>query len=394
MTRPAPASPSAPLPDPVAAAAALGPAIAAAAAQTERRRRISPELLGALRDMGLFRMGLPREVGGHATDLPTLMAVYEEFGRWDGSTAWVAMIGSGNNLLMTGLPEATVREVFADPDVATGGLLAPRGRAVPVEGGYRVSGRWPFGSGCEHCAWMIGGALVWGDDGPALDDDGNPTYRVVAFPQSAATIHDTWHVAGLRGTGSHDYEVRDLFVPREHSYDLFADRPAFDFPHGRVPMLGLLSILLSSVPLGMARGALDALTEHATTTRYRGRLVADNPLLRARLAEAEGIVQAARAFSFSTMERVWELATTGAPISARDEALMRLAGSHAARACSEAIHLAFTAGGTAALYEDHPLQRFQRDILAAQQHGAVAYYSFEAVGGALLDAARGTTAAS
>ena len=161
--------------DPLAAAAALGPDIAMAAPSAEQGRRISPELLASLRDAGLFRIWLPREVGGSATDLPTILAVFEEIARHDGSTGWVAMIGSGTNLLLSALPPDIVHEVLSpDPDIPTGGFLAPRGRATPVEGGYRVSGRWSFGSGCEHCDWLIGGCVVNDGRDPLLDEQGRP----------------------------------------------------------------------------------------------------------------------------------------------------------------------------------------------------------------------------
>lgn len=371
---------------PLATAAALGPEIKAVAGDTERSRRISPELLASLRNAGLFRMWLPHEVGGSATDLPTILAVFEEIARHDGSTGWVTMIGSGTNLLLTALPPDVVHEVFSpDPDIATGGFLVPRGRAVQVEGGYRVSGRWPFGSGCEHCNWLIGGCVVLNGGEPALDGEGRPVTRMMLFSRDEVIIHDTWNVSGLRGTGSHDYEVKDLLVPAKHSFQLSGDRTYYPFAHARMPLWGMLAVSLASVVLGIARGAIDALTEYARTQRLGGKLVKDQPLIQARVAEAEGLVRAARAFVFSTTTDVWEKAVAGAPIAATDDLLLRLASSHAARACTEAVHLMFTAGGTAALYHDSSLQRFQRDIQAAQQHGLIAFYSFEGLGKELLE---------
>lgn len=379
--------------DPLAAVVALGPQIAESAAESERGRRISSSLLQAMRNAGLFRMGLPHEVGGSATDLPTMLAAFEEVARHDGSTGWVAMIGSGTNLILTVLPPDVVREVFSsDPDIATGGTWLPRGRAVREDGGYWVSGRWPFGSGCEHCGWLIGGCVVIENGEPVLDENGRPDVRVMVFPQDQVAIHDTWSVMGLRGTGSHDYEVENLYVPEEYSFDIRRDRSEFSFPYARMPLFGTLGTCLAAALLGIARGAIDALIEHAHSRRVGGELVGDRPLIRARVAQAEGLVRSARAFVFEAAERAWDMAVAEEPIPAEDDVILRLASSHAARACTDAVHLMFTAGGTDVLYDASPLQRFQRDILAAQQHGMVAFYSFEGLGGALLDAAKQTEA--
>lgn len=371
---------------PLAAAIALGPMISAAADDTERRRRVSPELLGALRDAGVFRMGLPRELGGSAVDLPEMMAVLEEIARHDGSTGWIAGIGSGTNLILTALPTDVAHDVFlGDPDIATGGTWLPRGRARLVEGGYRVSGRWPFGSGCEHCDWLIGGCVVEDENGPVVDEQERRVVRVMVFPRDQAVIHDTWNVMGLRGTGSHDYELADVFVPKGYAFQIGSDLPDFSFTHARMPLFGMLAVTLAAVLLGIARGAIDAFGRYARSQRAGEHFVKDLPLIQARTAEAEALVQSARAFAFGTAARVWDEARSGEAILRRDDLMLRLAASHAARACADAVHLVFTAGGTAALYADSPLQRYQRDILAAQQHGMVAFYSFQGLGKGLLD---------
>lgn len=372
--------------DPLEAAVALGPEVAAEAERTERAGRISTELWANIRDAGLLRMWLPEEVGGSATDLPTIAAVCEELGRHDGSTAWVTMIGSGTNYLMTSLPEEVVHEVFApDPDIATGGFLVPLGRARTVNGGYRVSGRWSFGSGCELTRWMIGGAVMIDDEGePEVDDEGQRITRMFAFPTEDVTIHRTWDVSGLRGTGSHDYEVDDLFVPAERAFLLSGDRTAFGFPHAHLPLMGTLGSQLAAVLLGMARGALDAVIDQIAGSSHRTGPPKERPLLQARLAEAEGLIRSSRAFLYDALERAWSRAVAGEPATREDDFALRLAASHAARACTDVADLTLTAGGTASLYAKSPVQRFHRDIYAAQQHGLIAYYSFEGLGRELI----------
>lgn len=367
--------------DPVAAARALGPEIAASAAHSEANGRVSPGMLRSLQDAGLLRMFLPREVEGTEVAFPTIVEAIEEVARHDGSAGWITMIGSGTNFLLTSLPVDVVHDVFgADPDIATGGLLQSLGRAVRVEGGYRVSGRWPFGSGCEHCSWLIGGAKLFDGDEPVLDDEDRPVARMFLFPAEAVEIHSTWHVSGLRGTGSHDYEVRELFVPEAHAFGLTGDRSAFGFPHARMPLFGMLSLSLAAAILGMARGALDALIDQVRPRELASGPLRDRPLLQASVAQAEGLVRAARAFVHDEGKRAWSKAVSGAEASDVDDLTMRLAGSHAARACTEAVQIVFMAAGTAGIYETSPIQRFHRDVMAAQQHGLVAYYSYEHLG--------------
>ncbi len=372
--------------DPFAAALELGPEIAAEAGRTERTGRISDALWTKIRDAGFLRMWLPKEVGGSEMDLPTIIAVCEELARHDGSTAWVTMIGSGTNYLLTSLHEDVVQEVFGpDPDIASAGLFVPMGRAQRSDGGFRLSGRWTFGSGCELARWMIGGAVVLGDDGePELDDDGDRVTSMFAFPTTDVTIHRTWDVSGLRGTGSHDYEAENLFVPVERTFMLTGDRTAFGFPHAHLPFRGVLAAQLAAVLVGMARGALDALLDQVTSAQHRTGAPKDRPLLQARVAQAEGLTRAARAFLHGAVERTWAKALTGEPAAKEDDYALRLAASHAARSCAEVADLTLTAGGTASLYAHSPVQRFHRDIHAARQHGLVAYYSFEELGRDLL----------
>jgi alkylation response protein AidB-like acyl-CoA dehydrogenase len=370
----------------LASAIALGPQIAAEAAETERRRRISADLLAAIKGAGLMRMWLPHEVGGSASDLATILQVYEEVARHDGSTGWVTMIGSGTNFLFTALAPASVHAIFGpDPDIVTGGFFAPRGLATPVEGGYRISGRWSFASGCEHCDWMLGGCTAHDANGPILDEEGRAQLRMMVFRREDAIIHDTWNTAGLRGTGSHDYEVEGLFVPNEYTFNLGVDRPDFSFAHAGLPLFSTLASCLGATTLGIARGALDALIDHARTRRFREGHVKDLPLIRTRVAEAEAQLRAARAFLFDRVERVWALAAADREIPTREGVLLRLAATHAVRTSAEVARSMFESGGVAALYEGSPLQRCMRDALAAQQHVMTAFHSFEGLGRALLD---------
>jgi indole-3-acetate monooxygenase len=372
--------------DPLAAAAALGPRIAAEAPETERRGRLSDDLWTEIREAGLLRMWLPAEIGGTQVDLPRITAACEEVARHDGSAGWVTMIGSGTNYLMTSLREDVVRRIFEpDPDISSAGLLVPLGRARRTASGYHLSGRWPFGSGCEHSHWMIGGAVVVGDDGgPETDAEGRPVTTMLAFPTTDVTIHPTWNVSGLHGTGSHDYEVIDLFVPADHAFVLTGDRTAFAFPHAYLPFRGALASQAAAVLLGMARGALDALLDQIAGADHRSGAPKDRPLLQARIAHAEASIRSARSFLYDAVDGAWANAVAQEAPTLADDFALRLASSHAARASTEVAELTLTAGGTASLYAESPVQRFHRDIHVAQQHGIIAYYTFEELGRDLL----------
>ncbi|MBV9577686.1 MAG: acyl-CoA dehydrogenase family protein, partial [Chloroflexi bacterium] len=206
--------------------AQLTPRIAERSADIERARRVPTDLLEDLTGAGCFRMLVPREYGGDELSLPDALRVVETLSQADASTGWTVMIGSHGPLVFSFLPRTTFEQIYAaGPDVILGGALAPKGAAVPVEGGYRVTGRWPFASGCQHATWLVGHCLVLTDGQPALMPDGTPVMRLAVFPADQVARHDTWHVAGLCGTGSHDISVQDLWCPADWTCRLFGGRP-------------------------------------------------------------------------------------------------------------------------------------------------------------------------
>ena len=161
---------------------------------------------------GIFRMCVPQAYGGGEVDPGTLMSVLETLAHADGSTGWCAMMAANTSVLAGYLPDAAAREIYGDPAVITGGAFAPSGTAIAGDGGYRVTGRWSFASGCQDCAWLMGGSRVLVDGKPRVLPNGTPDIRLMLFPARAAQVHDTWHVAGLSGTGSHDIAVDDVEV--------------------------------------------------------------------------------------------------------------------------------------------------------------------------------------
>jgi alkylation response protein AidB-like acyl-CoA dehydrogenase len=356
----------------------LAPAIRAASEAIEAERRLPASLVRQLVDAGLFRMMLPRAYGGFEADPLTVFEVVEAVSRVDGSAGWIVMIASGTPAFVAPfLPEDVACDIFVrDPDAVVVGGLAPGGRAVAVDGGYRVTGRWPFGSGCEFSTWLLSGVVIHDGDAPRLDRQGKPVRRLALLPAAGCTVLDTWHVAGLRGTGSHDYTASDLFVPREHTV-----APGEDALIQSGPLYAIRFLLVTHAAhaLGVARHAIDAFTAFAALGDVRAK-----PLAQLRAARAEALVSSARAFVLAAMDDAWRAASAGAEVTLAQRVQLRLAITNAVQSAKEAVALLYEAAGGAAIYATSPLERCFRDIHVATQHAIVATPSYELFGRALL----------
>lgn len=366
----------------------LAPQIRASVAESERTRRLPLSLVKAMAQAGLFRLWIPRAIGGEEADPITFARVVEAVSRIDGATGWCLMIGGAYGAFGGLLPTDAARHVYgSDPLVITGGVFRPSGRAVAEAGGYRVTGRWAFGSGCQHCAWIVGGCQIFDGDQPQVRADGAPVVRFVFFPVDACHIHDTWDSVGLRGTGSHDYSVSDLFVPAAHTLSL--QEPPID-PGAiyQLPFIALTCTAMAAVPLGIARHAIDILIGLAggrIAVRSR-RSLSEDAGLQANLGRAEALVRSGRAFLFEALDEAWQATLAGELLTVAQRATLWLASTHATAAAKQAAELMFSAGGSASVYVESGMERCVRDIHAAAQHAAVAQGNYEMVGQALLGA--------
>jgi alkylation response protein AidB-like acyl-CoA dehydrogenase len=362
-------------------ASALAPQIRAAATAIEQERRLPLPLVNAMAEAGVFRMLIPAQFGGAEVDVATMVRVIEAIAKVDGSAGWAVMAAGSTAVISAYLDDNTARDIYAsDPLVVTGGVFAPKGKAVA--GGYRVTGRWPFGSGCEHCTWLLGGSVVFEGDEPCLLPNGAPDIRMMIFPAEACEIIDTWSVSGLRGTGSHDIAVTDLFVPQRRSVSLLSDRPRQAGPLYVFPVFGLLALNIAAVAIGMARGAIDTLVALAgdkTPTGSRRRL-SERAIVQMQVAQAEAALRAARALLYETIAEVWTSAAHGDELSLEQRALLRLAATHATTSAAQAIDLMYNAGGGTSIYTSSPLERYFRDVHALSQHLMVAQPTYEVVG--------------
>ena len=371
----------------VVAARGLAPRIRAVADQAEAERHLPTALVDAMASAGLFRMCVPRTFGGGEVHAATMVCAIEEVAHADGSAGWCAMIAATSGVLSAYLPDAMAAQIYgATRDVVTGGVFAPHGKAIAVDGGYRVSGRWAYGSGCQHCQWLMGGCVVVEDGAPRLLPSGSPDSRLMLFPISAAQIFDTWTVAGLRGTGSHDFAVENLFVPVERSASLITDVPRQSGPLYAFPVFGLLALGIAGVALGIARGAIDAFTQLAGSKMPAGsrRRLAERPVIHMQVAEAEALLGAARAFLFDTVSQAWQAAVAQGTIATTQRARLRLAASHATVSAAKVVDLMYTAGGGTSIYATSPLQRCFRDVHVVTQHMMVAQPTYELIGRVLL----------
>jgi len=356
------------------------------ATTTEDDRRVPADLIEEMRRIGIFSMLLPRALGGTESDPRSFLDAIETLSTGDGSAGWCAMIGATTNATAAYLTEAAAREIFRAPGTIVGGTFNAQGRAEPVEGGFRLTGRWPYGSGVEHSDWMASACLVLGPGGqPALVDGERPDARLAFFPIADVEVHDTWDTVGLRGTGSHDFSVKDVFVPLGHAM-------TFDFqawPDGalwRMPLFTVMLPPMGAVPLGIARAAIDEVVALAPAkTPYRSaRVMAERDMVQVAVARAEALTRSARAFLHEAVGEVWAAAQDGTEVTMGQRAMCRLASVNAARSAVEAVTLCYEAAGGSAVYAISGLQRHLRDVHAAGQHVVLATSGYETVGRVLL----------
>jgi indole-3-acetate monooxygenase len=359
----------------------LASVIRAHADAIEQERSLPTPVIRGLIDAGVFRMLMPRSLGGDETDPLTVCRVVEEIATQDGAAGWCAMIGTCNSHFGGLLPGAGAREIFANRDVVLAGTFRPTGVAVAVEGGYRVTGRWPFASGIMHSSWLMGGCSIVDADGPGRTAAGAPAMALAFLPRGEARVLDTWRTVGLRGTGSHDFEVKDVFVPVRRSL-WFSDPPVERGPLYSVPAIALFATFIASVSLGIARHALEIFKELAGVKKpsWSQEPLRAGAVAQSQLGEAEGLLRAGRAFLFESLAAAWEVARRGEPLSWMQRGLLWLSATQAATQARQAVDIVYRAGGASSVYASTFLERCLRDINTASQHITVMPTNFEVAG--------------
>lgn len=357
----------------------LAPSIAARAAEIEQARRLPADLLHDLKRTGCFRMLLPPSHGGLGVSMPDAMPVYEALCRADASAGWTVMIGSSVWIDVAGVSRATFDALYGDgPDVVISGAFAPSGTAQRVDGGYRVSGRWGFASGCEHSGWLFGNCIE--------QVDGEHRLRTVVFAPAEVTIEDTWTVSGLCGTGSHHFVADDVVVPTERSFAAMESQPCLDVPLLRFPMPpALIAPAIASAALGVAQGALADVVDLACgkVPLLASAPLATNPLFQFQLATADTELRAARGLLYGDADRAWATAVAGSEFTVEQRARIRATAAWVTARAVSAVDFAYHAGGGHSLYTSSPLQRRLRDVHAITQHFLVKPDTLRTAGAAL-----------
>jgi alkylation response protein AidB-like acyl-CoA dehydrogenase len=372
--------------DVIAAIAALAPDIRKRARDIEKARRLPSDLAGDLAKGGLFRMAVPRAIGGLETDAATLLRAIEIAGEADASVGWCVMIGSTAGMNSAYLDPAAAREIFGPAETITGGVFAPMGRARIEGDDYVLSGRWSWASGSANCHWLIGGAILMEGDKPKLGANGQPEDRKMIFPASQATLIDSWHVEGLCGTGSGEMEVKDIRVPRKRSVSYVTGKPVAEGALYAFPVFGLLALGIAAVALGNARGAIEDLIELAGGKVPQGsrRTLAERATAQATLAGAEAALRGARAFYYEAVGEAWNAALKGGEVEPRLRAALRLAATHAVRTGADVTRAMHDLGGGSSVFLSSPLQRRFRDAHVATQHLMVSPPTYELTGRVLM----------
>ncbi len=346
------------------------------AEESESQGTLARESVDALYQTGLLRMKLPAVLDGAEADPVTQMDVIEAVTRIHPSAGWCLMIGATSvSLPGVFLPDSVVGQVFDGNHVPRAAVaFMPTGTATPVDGGYLLSGRWPFASGVRHSQWLNAGVVV-------APEGGAPAHHFFCFPTESAQIHDNWQVLGLQGTGSCDFSVSELFVSREFVWDSQATPPQRGGPVGHMGIPAYITNEHVGFALGVARRALDIITEVAGTRR-RGftpspSLLGSRSTFQRDLGECDMKLQAVHALAGEVFEEAFATVSAGNTIGPQLHAKTRSVATYATDVGVKVVSTAFRYSGGSAIYLSNSMQRCLRDIETAAQHLLVSSSAYE-----------------
>lgn len=371
--------------DALAAARELAPAIAARAAEGEQIGCVPTDLLERIEKAGLIDLMLPTSFGGLELDPVTVVDVVTELSRADGSVGFT-ILSLNATFFVAWLDPDAARTVLADRPRAVATVFAPLGKAYPrPDGGLRVTGRWPFNSGCRNASWFANGVMVQDGDKPAMVPPGRPDWRLVFVPSGDVEVLPTWNVAGLKGTGSNDVRMTDIDVAPEFTANPIFEPARQDGAIFRWSFFALMGVLFAGFPLGIARRALDEFVSLAPHKSRGSKPLAEEQSIQLIVARSEARLRAAQAYVREVLAQAWDRTLAGDEMTTADRAAVRLATGHAMRAGCEVVDSVFRVAGGSALYDTSPLQRCWRDVNAGSHHGYFSEYHETRVGRAMLD---------
>lgn len=369
----------------------LAPEIKSYQSQIDQERRLPKQLVDALKNAGVFRMTMPQDWGGAELNPIEQLRIIETLAHIDASVGWCVMIGSDTGYFTGFIDQKVAKQMYPDINMITGAALTATGRAIKTKDGYRVSGHFPFSSGCHHSDWFVLGCQVFEGDNRQYLENGTPATLQCFVPAASVTILDTWDSTGLRGTGSNDLTVAEVFVPNERTFSyqdlhFYREGPLYQFP---------LNIIFnfSSVPLGVTQAALDAVIEAgerpSRITTINGiatpqRTLRDEAFVQDAVGRSRAMLGSARAYLYTTMEEFWDALTQRQEISPRLMADYQMTTTHVFETCTQAVELLYKVRGGSAVYRKNALDRCLRDTVTMNQHVMNSLRTYASAGRLLL----------
>jgi len=349
-------------------------------------RKLPQQIVDLMREEGLFSIWLPIEYGGPDLSIPDSVRLIEALAHVDGAVVWCACTAAINNRLAGFLPKMSAQRIFVDDKAIVAGALMPSAKASKLQNSYIVSGRWGYGSGIDHCAWAVGGCSVFEDGKPKVDQQGLAETLLAFFPAERCEIIDTWDVGGLRATGSHDYQVNDLFVSDQFTVPVGSDNPVCAGSHYRFPWYSAQGTAIAPVVLGLAQAALDRYRGISASRipRVTATIAREDPITQEVVGRAAAALRAARAFLHDAVHEIWFAVEAGSKASLEQRANARLSFAHSAVAAKYVARTLHDDSGGAGLYEAPGLHRIFRDIHAATQHAQLQKGGFRTSGRVIL----------
>jgi hypothetical protein len=355
--------------DALAAARALTPVILGMRNETEAGRLLAKPIVDGLRSARLCRMALVKELAGLELATPAMFDVYEALSYAEASVGWIVWNSSFTCFFGRYLAPQVRGEIFRDPQWLYASSSRPTGKAIVEGASYRIDGRWSLVSGCELAEWIMLLCVVTENGRPRLVAENEPETRFAFVRRAEVEILDTWHVGGLRGTGSHDVVVKNVRIPRAHTFSP-AEPITLDAPLGRIPIICSMAAAYGAQTLGIAQCAIDTLVELTKTkvSPDSGAGLRERPDVLETIVRHGTALEAGRTYLRARVETLWSAVASGGPASLEGISAVWGAALHAADASLAAVVAMYAAGGTTALYTDCPLERAHRDIHAMLRH--------------------------
>ena len=346
----------------------IGPQLRERSTEIDEIRRLPDDVVDLLRKAGAFRMLMPKEWGGPEMNPMQCVEALEVMATYDASASWCVMIACDTGIFSAFMSDEVNREFHPNLDVAVAAVLAPTGGAREVDGGFVVNGRWDFGSASSLCDYLTASAVLLKDGKPVMNKDGAPETRIIMARPEKYHIHDMWDTTGLRGTSSNTFEAKEMFVPAHHTFDVSSK------PRHPGPIFHWFPIVfakISGIPLGIAAGAMDHVTEvlATKTDKITGKQARSSERVQLAMGQAKMKLGAARAYVYRTLEETWEYAKEFRPVPEPLRADLITSRVNAFQSSREVVQLLYdTLGSSAILRQKSPLDRHLRDVTTACMH--------------------------